>query len=128
MSLSPIAQKLRIKPGYRIAVVAAPPGYLDLLDPLPEGATVSESLDGTFDLIWYFAPRRAELDRDIMAIRAAAGPAAPIWLSYPKGTSGVATDLKREVMWDAAKPAGLQAVSQIAVDDIWSALRFKIVT
>ncbi len=128
MERSPLAAKMHLKPGSRLAVVHAPPGYAELLDPLPEGTQLSTDLSGLHDGIWYFSPTRADLERDIAAIRAAAAPGAALWLSYRKGTRKEPSDLKRETLWEIAGPHGLEAVSQVAVDDTWSALRLKAST
>jgi hypothetical protein len=122
---SSLVEKMRVKENQRIGIVNAPVECKEALAPLPAGATLGESLGGPYDLIWYFARTKQELARDVEAVRDSVVPGGIIWLSYPKGGSGVDTDLKRDVMWQVAEPAGLQAVSQIAVDDVWSALRFK---
>ena len=121
---STLTQKLRIKDGFQISVLNAPSGMREKLD-LPASVSVNERLDGQFDLIWYFATQLADLPRDIQALAAAMKPGALLWLTYPKGGSGVSSDLKRDVLWEVAGPAGLEPVAQIAVDDVWTALRFK---
>ena len=125
MSMSPLSQKLRVKDGYRIALVNPAPGSREALEPLPDSVSISDTLNDKFDLVWHFASWRSELQRDLEKVRESVKPQGLIWLSYPKGTSGVPTDLKREVMVEVAETAGLQPVAQIAVDNVWSAMRFK---
>jgi len=48
-----------------------------------------------------------------------------LWISYPKRSSKVETDITRDVGWDVVYKAGLEGVTQIAIDDTWSALRFR---
>ena len=124
---SPLARKMHLKEGYRAAVLNAPPEYRHMLEPIPDGVQIDEQLNGQYDWIWHFAPSRADLQRDIAGLRASARPNAAIWLSYRKGTPKAPSDLKRETMWEVASTAGLEANSQVAVDETWSALRFKVV-
>jgi hypothetical protein len=48
-----------------------------------------------------------------------------LWIAYPKRMSGVETDLTRDVGWEPLHGLGLRAVANVAVDDVWSALRFR---
>ena len=54
-----------------------------------------------------------------------AAPGALVWITYPKKTSGVESDLSREEVWAAMEGTGWRPVSQIAIDEVWSALRFR---
>ena len=47
------------------------------------------------------------------------------WLSYPKKKGGVISDLLRDKVWELVQPTGLRPVTQIALDETWSALRFR---
>jgi hypothetical protein len=119
-----LIKKLGVKPGRRAAVVNAPDGYLDRIGP-PEGVEAATQLHGTFDFIHVFAVDRATLDRHIGAAHAALAPGGLLWVSYPKGSSKVPTDLNRDVFWEALGYLGLRPVTQVSVDDVWSALRFR---
>jgi hypothetical protein len=124
MGEAALIKKLGIKPGYRAAVVNPPDGYVDRIGP-PEGVEAATQLDGTFDFIQVFALDRATLDRDIGPAHAALKPGGLLWVSYPKGSSRVPTDLNRDVFWEALGHLGVRPVTQVSVDDIWSALRFR---
>jgi hypothetical protein len=50
---------------------------------------------------------------------------ALLWISYPKRSSKVATDLTRDVMWKLTADTGLRPVSQVSIDAVWPALRFR---
>jgi hypothetical protein len=52
-------------------------------------------------------------------------PDGLLWLAYPKMSSGIKTDINRDRLWDAVKPSGWRPVRQVALDDTWSALRFR---
>ncbi|MBI2953530.1 MAG: hypothetical protein HYY30_04395 [Chloroflexi bacterium] len=125
MANSSLPKKLLIKPGQRIVIVNAPPGYLDGLGPLPEGVAPADEPDGTFDFVQLFVKNVAELDRLAPTAIGVARRDALLWICYPKRSSRVVTDITRDVGWDSVKKAGLEPVSMVAIDDTWSALRFR---
>ncbi len=125
MTINPIARKLGLKPGMRALIVNAPEEYLKWLAPLPEGVTVSHAIAGTHEFVQFFAVRRAEITKAAPSLLKHAAAGAYLWITYPKKTSGVASDLSRDVVWDAMIPTGWRPVTQIAIDDVWSALRFR---
>jgi hypothetical protein len=94
-----LIKKLGIKPGQRAAVVNPPDGYADRIG-LPQGVEVTTDLDGTFDFVQLFAKDRVTLDRHLTAAHAALKPGGLFWISYPKGSSKVPTDLNRDVFWE----------------------------
>jgi hypothetical protein len=130
MILNPIAKKLGLKPGTSALVVGAPAGYLKMLEPLPDGATISEATlsadwHGIHAYVQFFATRRAEVEKAGARLLRHAAPRAVVWITYPKKTSGVESDLSREVLWDAMGGTGWRAVAAVAIDDVWSGLRFR---
>jgi hypothetical protein len=124
MGEAALIKKLGIKPGQRAAVLNPPDGYADRIGP-PEGVAVTTDLDGAFDFVQVFAKDRAALDRHVEAAHAALKPGGLFWVSYPKGSSKVPTDLNRDVFWEALQHLGVRPVTQVSVDDVWSALRFR---
>jgi hypothetical protein len=73
-----------------------------------------------------FVTRRAELDRLSKALAAKASGDAVLWFAYPKGTSKKYTcDFNRDDGWDVLRKAGFDSVRQVAIDEDWSALRFR---
>jgi hypothetical protein len=125
MSISPIAKKLGMKPGMSALVVGAPPGYLKLLAPLPEGVSVSDVISGTPQFVQLFATRASEIKKSAPRLLKHASPGALVWVAYPKKTSGMDSDLSRESVWEAMSGTGWRPVSIVAIDDTWSALRFR---
>ena len=79
-----------------------------------------------FDFIQVFVTRRDELLATGPELRQALKPGGVLWISYPKGKA-LPTDLNRDVVRLAAAEVGLEVVSQVAIDDVWSALRAKVV-
>jgi hypothetical protein len=125
MPQSALSEKLQVKTGCRIAVLGAPPGYLDLLAPLPEGVRVADALSGQYDIVHAFFEKLDDLLAAVDSLKAALVDGGILWISYPKLTAKRGSDLNRDLIWKALGERGLKAVSQIAVDDVWSAMRFK---
>jgi hypothetical protein len=123
--MTSIVKKLGLKPGMRALVLGAPSGYLKSLAPLPEGFAVSESIGGSNDFVQFFATRKSEIEKSAKRLLQSSAPSALVWITYPKKTSGVDSDLSREAVWAAMEGTGWRPVSQIAIDDVWSALRFR---
>ena len=117
--------KLLIKPGQALAILNAPDHYLGLLAPLPDGVTLSQSLDETYDAVHVFVYHKADVERLIPAALAAVKPGALLWIMYPKKSGSIKTDITRDTGWETVDEAGWLGVTQISIDDTWSALRFR---
>ncbi len=122
---TPLAKKLGIKPGMRVAFLGAPEGYADALD-LPEGVRVFKRVAKDMDLIQVFTTSRAELERRWDALAAAIWPAGVLWVSWPKRASKVPTDMTEDVVRDVALPRDFVDVKVCAVDDVWSGLKLVV--
>jgi hypothetical protein len=125
MSTKAIAAKLMIKGGDRVLLRNAPTDYTALLEPLPEGATLSVRARGSFDLIQIFVRSQDELARELAALAGFAGPTTRLWVTYPKLSSKLKGDINRDSIAAFARTVGFEGVSIIAIDDDWSALRLK---
>jgi hypothetical protein len=120
-----LIKKLLIKPGMRLAIHNAPARYLEDLGPLPEGAQLTDEPDGALDFVQLFIKNRGEYERLGAAALRAVKPDGLLWICYPKKSSGVESDLDRDIVWKMLEPTGLRPVTQIAIDEVWSALRFR---
>lgn len=125
MASTPICRKLRILTGSRVILLGAPAGFAAALGPLPPDAVLATRLSGTADVVVAFVVTRQAAIRKAGALRKASQAGAVIWVAYPKLTSDRAGELSRDILWKALAPLGLRPVSQIAVDDTWTAMRFK---
>ena len=123
--MNPIIKKLGLKPGMRALVMAAPDGYLNRLAPLPEDVKIATKPTGTYDFIQLFATRMAEIKKSAPSLLQRAAPGAVFWITYPKKTAGVDSDLSRDILAAAMTDIGWRPVSIVALDDVWSALRFR---
>ena len=123
---TPLAQKLGIKEGTRLLPLNAPPEYGDFLGRLPPGAVMTRRGGVTVDIVHLFADRSAELRRHLSALRRQLRPDAAIWVSWPKRTSKVPTDITEDVIRDVALPMGFVDIKVCAVTDVWSCLKLVV--
>jgi hypothetical protein len=123
---TPLLQKLGIKPGVEVHLVDPPKGYLASLGPLPEGARVVSRQSAGTDLVHVFASRKADLARALRACRKKLKPTGMIWVSWPKKSAKVATDVTEHTIRELAFPLGLVDVKVCAVDEVWSGLKLVV--
>jgi hypothetical protein len=122
----PLTQKLGIKPGFCIFVGGAPKSYGELVGDLPDGANIVSRPKEPLDMVHLFATKAAWLAAKLSTYRNAIVPDGMIWVSWPKKSSGVVTDLSDVVVRDVALPLGLVDVKVCAIDEVWSGLKFVI--
>jgi len=123
---TPLVRKLGINKGSEVHVANAPDDYLELIEPLPEGVRFVTHFSESTDIVHLFSTRRAELDGALRVFRAALNPAAVVWVSWPKKSSKVATDITEDVIREVALPLGFVDVKVCAVDDVWSGLKLVV--
>ncbi len=122
----PLVQKLGIQPGFCIFIEGAPAAYGDIVGPLPADVRIAKRLKPPLDMVHLFVKQAAGLAGKLRVCRDAIEPDGMIWVSWPKKSSGVATDLTDVVVRDTALPLGLVDIKVCAIDDVWSALKFVI--
>jgi hypothetical protein len=121
---STLAQKLQIKSG-KLIVINAPKGYAEpLTHELPD-LTVSTRAAGQAEAVLLFVNSLAEVEKLAPKAIKAVKPDGMLWVAYAKGTSKVKTDVNRDKLWEMMKPSGWQPIRMIALDDVWSLMRFK---
>ena len=124
--MATLAQKLKLKPSSLGALVSAPDGYRHEIGPLPQGVQLVDSLKGQYDWIQIFVKTQAELEKMLPRILKALKPISIVWISYPKGTSGIQTDLTRDKGWDSLRGGGvLKRITLVSVNDTWSAFALR---
>ena len=122
----PLVAKLGIKPGCRMYVQDAPADYLQMLGPLPEGASVLPRPTGKLDFVHLFTREAAALAADLGKLRQRIAADGMIWVSWPKKAAKVPTDVTEDVVRVLALPLGLVDVKVCAVDETWSGLKLVI--
>jgi hypothetical protein len=122
----PLVQKLGIQPGFCIFIEGAPTAYGDIVGPLPADVTIAKRLKAPLDMVHLFATEAAGLAGKLRGCRDAIQPDGMIWVSWPKKSSGIATDLTDVVVRDTTLPLGLVDIKVCAIDEVWSGLKFVI--
>ena len=126
MSDEKLQKKLQLKPGMTALILNAPDSFLAAIQPLPGvGQAQTEPTGDRFDYVHLFAQNSAELNAFAKDAQTAVSTDGLFWISYPKKSSGLETDLTRDAGWEPITAAGYRPVRQVAVDEVWSAVRFR---
>ena len=123
---TPLAKKLGIAEGSKVHAVGAPKNYRVLLDPLPANVRLVSSFDTSTDIVHHFATQKSELAKALAAYRKKLDPAATVWVSWPKKTAKVPTDITEDVVRSVALPLGFVDVKVCAIDEVWSGLKLVV--
>ena len=123
---TPLAKKLGIKDGSRVLAVDAPDGYADLLAPLPAGVQFVRELSAATDIVHLFVTEKAVLQARLAGYRSQLRPDAMVWVSWPKKSAKLATDITEDTIREVALPMGWVDVKVCAVTEIWSGLKLVI--
>ena len=123
---TPLAKKLGIKDGMRLVVLKAPEGYEGWLAGLPASASIAPRLASPVAAVHVFETKRAALTTRLTSLRSRLEPDGFVWVSWPKRTSGVKTDITEDVIREVALPLGFVDVKVCAVTDVWSGLKLVI--
>lgn len=123
---TPLAKKLGIKVGSRIYAHGAPSNYKKLLAPLPDGVAILARMSAGTDIAHVFATRRADLAPAIKAVLGKMPQDGAIWVSWPKKSAKVPTDITEDTIREVALPLGLVDIKVCAVDEVWSGLKLVI--
>jgi hypothetical protein len=122
---TPLAKKLGLKPGMRTWFAGMPNSVRDEIGLESELIEEVEAVSA-LDAAHIFVTDRAELERQLVALRDLIQPAGQIWVSWPKKASKVPTDITEDVIRELCLPIGLVDVKVCAVDDVWSGLKLVI--
>ena len=123
---TPLWKKLGLKAGQRVSAPGAPANYRKLLAPLPDGIEFQARIARNTDLVHLFTTSKAELAKKLEAWLKVLGPEAIIWVSWPKKTSKVPTDISEDTIRAVALPMGLVDIKVCAVDETWSGLKLVL--
>lgn len=123
---TPLAKKLGIAESSHIFSAAAPSNYLQLLGPLPPGVVFESKASASTDIAHIFVVRAAELARQLPVLRKKLNPSATVWVSWPKKSSKVATDITENTIRELALPIGFVDVKVCAVTEVWSGLKLVV--
>jgi hypothetical protein len=121
---TPLAKKIGIKEGSRIALVNAPKDFQFEAKDLPDNVEFLKQSAKALDIILFFVTTERALAKDFSKLAARLTTNGMIWIAWPKKISGVATDLSFERVQGIGLDAGLVDVKICAVDETWSGLKF----
>jgi hypothetical protein len=125
-SATPLAKKLGIAAGMRVHASHAPSGYATWLAPLPAGVEFVAFEETAIALFHLFHVQRAALEAELRALRPRVGDGRMLWVSWPKKSARMATDITEDVIREVALPLGYVDTKVCAVSDTWSGLRLVV--
>ena len=123
---TPLPQKLGIKPGTIVVLIDAPDNYRKLLGDIPSGVNFATRPTGNSRFLHLFTAERHVLEKSLSSLRQKIPDDAVLWVSWPKKSSGVPTNVTEDVIRAVALPLGFVDVKVCAVDEVWSGLKLMI--
>jgi hypothetical protein len=123
---TPLPQKLGIKPGLIVVTINPPTNYRRLLDSIPEGVTFSDRLKPDSSFVHVFVKKCSDLARRLPILRERIADTGTVWISWPKKSARVPTDVTEDVVRELALPLGFVDVKVCAIDETWSGLKLMI--
>lgn len=121
-----IFRKLKLKNDGEILILNAPKEFQTFLQGIVFDNIQHENKSGKYDFVQVFASSQSEMESLIRSVAKAGKTDCLFWACYPKSSGKEKFDLKRDTVWAALGLAGLRPVSQIAIDEKWSALRGRL--
>jgi hypothetical protein len=121
-----LVKKLGIKEGFQVLVIGAPTEYRALLAPVPASVEFTSTANSLTNLAHVFATERAALARWLARLRKRLSPEAAVWVSWPKKSAKVATDITEDTIRELALPLGFVDVKVCAVTEVWSGLKLVV--
>jgi hypothetical protein len=122
----PVHAKLGIKPGMTVCVLNAPADYDLLLQDPPGGVRYVHSMKAPVNIVHVFSTSRRELHKQLASLVTRIEKDGVIWVSWPKKTAKVATDITEDTIREIAFPLGLVDIKVCAVSEVWSGLKLVI--
>jgi len=123
MNITDVLRKLKFDESKKSLIINAPAEYENLLSSVNFDKECNSSHIATYDFIQIFATSQLELENIVTQVFLSGKYDSLFWICYPKGGGKIKSDIKRETAWKAFEIANLRPVSQIAIDETWSALR-----
>jgi hypothetical protein len=123
---TPIAKKLGITDESQLLPINAPKNYPEILSPLPDGVRFASQPGTTIDIAHLFVAWRNDLEKHLTQLRKKLRPDAVVWVSWPKKTAKLPTDITEQTIRDVALPMGWVDIKVCAVDETWSGLKLVV--
>ncbi|WP_164886977.1 DUF3052 family protein [Piscinibacter defluvii] len=123
---TPLLKKLGLKETTRLVVINEPAEYAALLGPLPKGLERQSAPSKTTNLVHVFVTKRQELARSLAALRSKLNADAAVWISWPKKSSKVPSEVTEDTIREIALPLGFVDIKVCAVSEVWSGLKLTV--
>lgn len=123
---TPLAKKLGIKAKFKVFAMGAPGDYRAMLEPLPPSVQFTSKVDASTDIAHIFSTQRTELSRALAAFRERLAPDAMVWVSWPKKSAKVPTEITEDTVREVALPLGFVDVKVCAINEVWSGLKLVV--
>ena len=123
---TPLGQKLGIKPGATVVLINASANYRKLLGKAAAEVEFSDRIGSDCAFIHFFTTRRSGLEKELKRLRGKIADTGTLWVSWPKKSAGVTTDITEDVIRTVALPLGFVDVKVCAVDETWSGLKLMV--
>jgi hypothetical protein len=120
-----IIKKLRLDSVGKTLLVNLPDSLVPIFDGISYDTKPSKKNLGAYDYVHVFADNQKQLEELVKNVGQAVMYDCVFWASYPKGTGKIKSDIKRETVWRAFELTEKEAVTQVSIDDTWSALRAR---
>jgi hypothetical protein len=125
-SKTPLAQKLGIKPEAKVTALNAPANYRKLLAPLPASVSFTDKATAGAKFVHLFVTERRVLEKELKRLRGLIYDAGVLWISWPKKSTGLGSDITEDVIREVCLPLGFVDIKVCAVDETWSGLKLMI--
>ena len=125
-SATPLAKKLGLKSTLKLLTINAPKEYASWLGKLPDGVKLVTDAKPPIEAAHVFTSESAFLDASLSRLRKELKQDGFVWVSWPKKSSRVATDITEDTIRDIALPLGFVDVKVCAVSEVWSGLKLVI--
>jgi hypothetical protein len=123
---TPLAQKLGITQEMAVVLIRAPTNYRKLLGPIASRVEFSDQIKNASNFVHIFTKSRGELEKRLAILREKVADTGIVWVSWPKKSSGVRTDVTEDVVRSIALPLGFVDVKVCAIDETWSGLKLMV--
>ena len=123
---TPLVKKLGIGRNTRVYTKNAPDEYIQLLEPLPAGVSFHAKASESTDVVHVIVDRKRGLLKELNELRKILRSSAVVWISWPKKSSRVPTDITEDTIRDAALPLGFVDIKVCAVTEVWSGLKLVV--
>jgi bifunctional DNA-binding transcriptional regulator/antitoxin component of YhaV-PrlF toxin-antitoxin module len=123
---NPLAKKLGIREGSQVLLIEEPENYQSLLHPLPASVSFANQASQAIDIVHLFATRKEEMQKQLASLRKKLSADASVWVSWPKKSSKLPTNITEDTIREVALPLGFVDIKVCAVSEVWSGLKIVV--